>query len=320
MTSLSPQTQHWPEDRAVLFVHGVGNSKPGDYAPLVAQLEAILGSDAKRFAMYFLYYDQYNEWFSAKQQASLAFAKLVQFLRVQTDGTSLGNVAADFGGDVIWPVLLADARLAVRAALLQQLQQIRLDGVAAGFQPRDQHVSIIAHSMGCFHVYEALTWAAANPGEGLGPASANSVFDHVILMASPVELIRTVGRTLGSAIPQRETIATVSQTALAIPAEPDERGKPLACTPHLVSITGNLDPVGGYFFRHAYAWMDLPGQESMIDQQVLATVNGSERITLESLFQSALQNGGPPRITPENPHDWSAYVARHANDLKRWLA
>jgi hypothetical protein len=39
-------------------------------------------------------------------------------------------------GDVIWPVLIPDARLAIRAAVLQQLQTMVLDGIAAGVQPR----------------------------------------------------------------------------------------------------------------------------------------------------------------------------------------
>ena len=320
MPTQSPQTQRWPADRAVLFVHGVGNAKPGDYAPLFEQLATILGDTAKRYASYFFYYDQINEWFSSKEHARIAFTRLVQSIRRNTDGSSLGNAIADFGGDVIWPVLLADARLAVRAALVQQMQQIRLDGIAANKQPRDQHVTIIAHSMGCFHVYEALTYVADTPAEGLGPASANGVYDNVILMASPVQLIRTVAGDLGAAIPQPSSIYTVSQSTLGIPSEIGDSGVPVACTGHFVSVTGDLDPVGGYFFRRPYAYMNLPGQDSHVDKQQLALVNGSDKFTLESLLQSALQSGGPPVITPENPHDWSAYVARHAADLQRWLS
>lgn len=320
MAILPPQSLKWTADRALLFVHGVGNAKPGDYDPLVAQVAALLGADAKRYAMYSFYYDQINEWFAQKEQARVAFTKLVQSIRKGTDGSELGKVMADFGGDVIWPVLLADGRLAIRAALLLQLQQIRLDGIAAKRQPRDQHISIIAHSMGCFHVYETLTHAAATPSEGLGPASANGVYDNVILMASPVQLIRTVAGDLGAAVPQRKSIYCVSQKTLAIPSEAGDLDQPVACTPHMVSITGNLDPVGGYLFRKEYAYMTLEGQDSYIDQQQVATVGGSEQLSLASLFQSAIQSGGPPNITPTNPHDWSAYVAGHAPDLKKWLA
>jgi len=43
MATMPPQSQHWPGTRAVLFVHGVGDAKPGDYAPLLQQMQAILG-------------------------------------------------------------------------------------------------------------------------------------------------------------------------------------------------------------------------------------------------------------------------------------
>ncbi len=52
----------WPGKRAVLLVHGVGNAKPGDYAPLAQQVESLLGASASQFAVYFLYYDQINDW------------------------------------------------------------------------------------------------------------------------------------------------------------------------------------------------------------------------------------------------------------------
>ena len=165
-----------------------------------------------------------------------------------------------------------------------------------------------------------ITYVAATPAEGLGPASANGVYDNVILMASPVQLIRTVAGDLGAAIPQPSSFYTVSQPTLGIPSQTGELGAPVPCTTNFVSITGNLDPVGGYFFRRPYAYMNLPGQDSHVDNQQLALVNGSDKVTLESLLQSALQSGGPPVITPQNPHDWSAYVARHAADLQRWLS
>ena len=205
MAILPPKSQQWPADRALLFIHGVGSSKEGDYDALVAQVVDLLGADAKRFAIYFLYYDQVNEWFAAKLQAEDAFTKLVSFIAGNLDATMLGKASADFAGDVIWPILIADARLAVRAAVLQQLQQIVRDGKAMGIQPRDQHISVITHSLGCFHIYEALSFAAQNPAEGLGPASAGVVLDNLIFMASPVQLIRSAGQTLGKAVPQRSS-------------------------------------------------------------------------------------------------------------------
>src|SRR5213594_2016780 len=59
---VAPVKQRWPGDQAVLFVHGVGNAKPGSYDALVDQVKQLLGTDAASFAFYFLYYDQLNEW------------------------------------------------------------------------------------------------------------------------------------------------------------------------------------------------------------------------------------------------------------------
>ena len=321
-----PISHEWLSNRAILFVHGVGNAKDGDYNPLVAQLDTILGDDGKNVVKYFFYYDQINEWFSKKEQAKAAFTKAAQFLAQlftnapKVDAAAkLGDAAADFGGDVIWPVLLAEGRLAVRAALLRQLEQIAADGITANYQYPEQRVSIIAHSMGCFHVYEALSYAAETPAEGLGPATFGGKYANIILMASPVQLIRTVGKGLGAAVPQLESIYCVNKD-LAIPSEPGAHGEPIPFTSHFVSITGNLDPIGGYFFRHQYAYMDMDGQDSFVDQQQVARVGESEAVSLASLLRSALENTGAPTIAPNNPHDWSAYVTRHAADLKAWLA
>lgn len=320
MPTMPPQSQTWKSDHAVLFVHGIGNAKPGDYAPLVDQLQSILGSDANQIAFYFLYYDQINEWFTTKTQAARLITPFVQHIRSQLDASALSNVIADFAGDVIWPILIADARQAVRAAVLQQLEQIVLDGKKAGVQPRAQHLTVIAHSLGCFHVYEALSAAAADSAQGLGPASAGVVLDNLIFMASPVQLISTAARAMGAAIPQSDTIFCVSQP-LSIPSEPGDAGQPVLTAKQTVSITGNLDPVGGYFFREQLPWayMNLDGQRSFIDQEQIASVSGNEQLTLQNILQSALQNDGPPSITPDNPHDWSAYIRRHGADLKSWI-
>jgi hypothetical protein len=322
MATYDPQSQKWPADRALLFVHGVGNARPGDYTPLVEQLRTILGDDARNIAIYFLYYDQVNEWFSAKLQAAVAFEKLISHLRAGLDATALGNTVASFAGDVIWPILLADARLAVRAAMLQQLQQIVADGERAGKRPRNQHISIIAHSLGCFHVYEALASAANDPASGLGPATWDVRLDNLILMASPVQLIRSVANRMGAAIPQHETMFSLVAPTLEIPGESGPQGERILSARRTIAVTGNLDPVGGYFFRKQLPWgyMSLPGQESFVDQEQLATVNGSEELTLQRTLQDAIADGGAPKITPANPHDWSKYLARHAADLSNWLA
>ena len=317
---MPPQSQTWKSDRAVLFVHGIGQTKPGDYAPLVEQLQAILGDDAEKIAVYFLYYDQINDWFAAKLQAANIITALVQRIRSRLDASTFANTIADFAGDVIWPVLIADARMAVRAAVLQQLEQIVLDGKKAGYQPRSQHITVIAHSLGCFHVYEALSAAAADPAQGLGPASAGVRLDNLIFMASPVQLISTVARAMGAAVPQRESLYCVNQP-IAIPCEPGDAGQSVLTARRTVSITGNLDPVGGYCFRDQLDWayMNLQGQTAFIDQEQVASVNGNEKLTLQNILQSALSEHGPPNISPDNPHDWGAYMARHAADLKSWI-
>ena len=321
MATLPAQSQKWPADRALLFVHGIGNPKVGDYDPLIAEVRTILGDAASQYAFYFLYYDQINEWVAAKLQVATQVASLVADLKTRLNSTTLGDVAADFAGDVIWPVLVADARQAVRAAVLQQLGQIVLDGKRAGIQPRDQHLSIIAHSLGCFHVYEALSAAAADPASGLGPASSGVRLDNLVFMASPVQLIRTVATSLGAAVPQGSSMFTVA-APLAIPAEPGDDGQPVLFAANTVAITGNLDPVGGYLFREELPWayMNLPGQQSFVDTEQIVTTSGTEDMSLASVLHRALHGQGPPTITPDNPHDWGAYVQRHADDLRQWLA
>jgi len=331
--TLTPQTQRWPADRAILFVHGIGNAAVGDYRPLVEQVQALLGDDAKRFAFYFLYYDQINDWFAAKLQAGALFEKLIGGVRSKfSEGNGagpaasvgLGNAIAEFAGDVLWPVLLADARTAIRTMYLNQLRRIVRDGEDAKVPARRQHVSIITHSMGCFHTYEALGEAAADKGQGLSPATWGVRFDNVIYMASPVQLIRSVARDIQGIVPSRETLHCASGGALALPSEANVSGLHIPSARRTVSITGNLDPVGGHLMRSRLPWayMEFPNEatfEPYIDPQQIATAGAGEDVTLAGLLQSALRDGAAPSITPHNPHDWGAYIARHADQLKSWL-
>lgn len=336
-----PQTQKWRGDRAVLLVHGVGDAKVGDYADLVRQLEEILGADAGRVAIYTFYYDQVNDWFATKVRADLLFRQLLQALRgllAQTpladslDPTKLGNVASEFAGDVIWPVLIADARHAVQLSLIAQLQQIVLDGNRAGVPPFNQKLSIIAHSLGCFHTYEALHSVAADPTHGIGPATGGVQFRNVLFMASPVQLIRSVAGALGAAVPQRETLRCLSQP-IGMPLQSVD-GRKIPSARRTVSIAGNLDPVAGFFFRNRPDWSftrlaapdDIdaysprPELSIIVDPQQLATVNGSEEPTLLAVLAQALRTQSAPEITPNNPHSWSEYVRRHGSELRQWLS
>jgi hypothetical protein len=318
MATLPPQSLKWPADRALLLVHGIGNAQPGDYGALVAQLTNILADQPKPYAIYVFYYDQVNDWFSDKGNAPLAVSTLVGSLRSKLDATKLGNVVADFAGDVIWPILLLEARDAVRTAFLRQLQQIVLDGKKAGIRQPSQHISIIAHSLGCFHTFEALHAAAKSTSQGLAPATDGVQFDNVIFMASPVQMIRSTAEAIRAVIPRASDLACLSIPRLEMPSEDDGMGTLVPSAKRTVSVTGNLDPVGGYFFRKQLPWayMNLPSQIPLIDQQEWVDMKEAE---LADVLQASLREHQPPQITPENPHDWGAYVGRHAPDLSKWL-
>jgi len=318
MATLPPQSQRWPADRALLLVHGVGNARPGDYSALVAQITNILAEQDKQYAIYVFYYDQVNNWFEEKGSAPVAVASLVNAIRSKLDATSLANVVADFAGEVIWPILLLDARDAVRTALLRQLQQIILDGKKAGIRQPAQRLSIISHSLGCFHTFEALHAAAKSTSQGLAPATDGVQFDNVIFMASPVQVIRTVGETIRALVPRASDLASISAPRLEMPGEDDGAGTIIPSAKQTISVTGNLDPVGGYFFRKQLDWgyMNLPSQKSLIDKQEWLDIHEAD---LANILQIALREHDAPSIMPENPHDWSAYVSRHAGDLKQWL-
>ncbi|MEO8561808.1 MAG: hypothetical protein ABI601_07015 [bacterium] len=321
------QSIPWTGTRAVLLIHGVGNAKVGDYVDLVGQIERVLGPASAESVVYTFYYDQVNDWFADKQQAGLLVGSFLQSMRsllatVQldvSDPVSLGNSIADLVGDVVWPVLLADARNAVKSTLIEQLFQIVEDAGTAGVPPRQMELSVVAHSMGCFHLYETLQTIAEDTSLGLGPVSGGLQLANVIYMASPVQLIRSVMERIAVLVPQKESIRSLSKP-LAIPVQSSvEESRPLAR--HTAAITGNLDPVGGHFFRAEPAWafMNMAGQDTIIDQQQLASVNGSEALDLTEVLHTALRDRSAPVITPNNPHSWSEYVRRHEADLRTWL-
>jgi hypothetical protein len=342
MPTLPPQTQHWPADHAILFVHGIGNARPGDYDTLVSQVQQLLGDSTTKFAFYFLYYDQIDQWAAAKLQSSLLNSQVIDAIRrglershflaaagSKIDAVNLGNVMADFAGDVVWPVFVPDARRAVRAAFLQQLAQIVLDGKRAGHEPWEQHLTIITHSLGCFHTYEALATIATDPAEGLSPATFGVQFDNVIYMASPLQLIRSVCEAVGAAVPERNSLHCLTAADFRSPAEHPITGADVPSARRVVSITGNLDPVGGWFLRSRadWAYMKLPDSDpapgpqyvSLVDNQQLGVMQAAEESALALVLQSALQVDSAPQVSIGNPHDWGTYVARHGDQLKEWL-
>ena len=196
-----PIQHDWPADRALLLVHGIGNAAPGDYAPLEQRLAEILAPAKKPYAIYSLYYDYLNDWFAGKEQVGTLNEALRGELRKNISRDF--STAVDFIGDVIWPVLLNDARLAVQMALRRQLLQMVADARRSGINnPGQMHISIIAHSLGCFHTFETLHSMCADPQCAITPARSRLQFDNVIFMASPVGLIGEVGGWIRTAVPQ----------------------------------------------------------------------------------------------------------------------
>jgi hypothetical protein len=307
-----PQTMRWPGTRAVLLVHGIGNASVGQAGSFpIDALKRVLGDDEPDVAIYSINYDFINDWVATKVNFQAGITALKAALALK-----LGNAAADAAiaesvGDVLWPVLSPDLRLAVRDALIAQLDQIQLDRAISaldkGDDPLAYQVSIVAHSLGCFHTYEVLTAIAREPAHRLRPASDLVTFDSVMLMASPVQLIRTVAGAIGAAVPDVQTLATLTKP-LAIPSE-TRGGKVVACTKDFISITGSHDPVGGHLLgtKLDWAYMDIPGQISTVVPQQLLKVNTRDSTALG--LASAIAAGG---TQVRDPHAWGGYIDSQA--------
>lgn len=311
-------SKKWTGDHAILLVHGIGNATPGSYNWLVDDLTKILGANAAHCTMYELYYDIYNDWMAGKTQLHEQIAALVSWLKVKWGGDDVANTAAEYGGDIIWPMLSVAGREMVRTAFLTQLKQIVQDGIRAGLDGPEQKLTIIAHSLGCFHTYEALHAIANDPAQGLTPATDGVRFANVIMMASPVQLIRSVARDLThpiDVIPKSDDLATTSAKGLSVPGEQGYRGW-VTSTDNFVSIAGDMDPVGGYLFGKKMPWgyMNMAGQKSYIDKQQIAN-----KPDLIASLEGSLHAGAPPDLEINDPHSWEAYIGRHAKDLLRWV-
>jgi len=322
--ALTPITQTWPEDRAILFVHGIGNVKSGGYDTLINMVKQSLGDQAGRFAYYPLYYDAINDWFADKTQLAGQIGKITALIKGKAGDDKLAEVMAEFGGDVIWPVLLKPAREAIRENYLLQLKQMVLDGMNSGVRPNHQKISIICHSLGCFHTYEALHHVATHPEHVLTPATDGVRFANVIYMASPVQLIRTVARELGMMVP--DGLATTYPSGLFCPWENGLNSKKVYSVRNWISVTGELDPAGGFLLRKKLDWayMNVPksdgfsGQQSLIDSQSWLNISTEE--ALMKILLAALDPQSPPDITINNPHSWEGYVKHHQEDLGKWLS
>jgi hypothetical protein len=315
-----PISKDWTGDHAVLLVHGIGNATPGSYDWLVKDLEHTLGAQAEHTTIYELYYDEYNDWMADKTQLHDEIGKLVEWMKWKGGDDDVAGSAAEFGGDIIWPILSVAGREMVRTAYLAQLKQIVQDGIREGLDGPEQRLSIICHSLGCFHTYEVLHTIANEPQHGLTPASDGVRFANVIMMASPVQLIRSaaldLNRHIGGAVPKSDQLATTDREGLSIPGEVGYRGRWVTSTDNFVSIAGNMDPVGGHILGKKMSWgyMDMSGQKSYIDSQKILP-----KTDFMATLKGSLRTGAPPDIKPSDPHSWGDYMTRHASDLIQWL-
>lgn len=314
------QSQVWPGDSALLLVHGVGSYQSADYDSLIAALKAALG-DARwnSLAVYTALYDELNDWFAEKLQARVMIQSLLQGLRGRFNSPTLGDAAAEGAGDVVWPVLSLNARMALRDLILSQIRQMVSDGDAAVPLRRMQKLYIVCHSLGCFHTYEALHAAATDPAQALQPVSDNVHFRAVVMMASPVKLIRTVAGDIQGLVPSPGGLASLGR-GLALPGQQLGAGDFDPIAKRLISLTGNLDPVGGYLFRQQQPWayMDIPGQLSIVENQQILGLDTEMKLA-DALHDARTRPGGLS-LSPRNPHDWTGYVSRNAAQVATWLS
>lgn len=315
----APISLDWPGKRALLFVHGVGNATAGDYASLVGSVRALLGPDAAQFAIYELYYDVYNDWMTDKLPLADGVSALASQVKAEFGDDELSTAVAEFAGDVLWPVLHLAPRTIIREVYLAQLKQIVRDGIRSGVTPWDQQISIICHSLGCFHTYEALHVAATDPSHALRPLSNGTTFANVVFMASPAQLIRTVCSRIRTAVPEPDDLAVLRGDTLAMPGQSSVTGYFEPSVKRWVSISGELDPVCGFVYRRKLdrCYMDVEGQISIVDDQSLLGIRSTS--DLAQRIREAVRSDGPPAITPQNPHSWQGYIDRHSDKLRQWL-
>ena len=316
--SWTPVSREWPGRRAILLVHGIGDASDGYYKEVTDALDAIDGLNLDEFAVYPFLYDFINDWMMEKAQYENLVRGLKDKLGVEFGGQEFDKAMAESAGDVVAPVLSLDVRAAVRTAYLAQLKQLVLDGTKNGAPAVSLKVSIICHSFGCLHTYEALHAAVGQAG--LRPATDGVKFANVVFMASPVRLVRSVAEKLGVAVPRPGDMATLAGAGLAQPVERIVDGD-VKSVKNWVSITGNLDVVGGHLLGRKLDWayMDVDGQDSCVDDQV-GDLDLSAESVLTSIGGAFLGGtGAGAGIGLEDPHSWPGYIGRHADDLKGWL-
>ena len=330
MSSFEPMSRSWNGTRAVLFVHGVGNAEEGNYADLVDTVRDSLGDRADEVAFYELYYDVFNDWAAAKFDLAELLGNVVSLFRNKASNDQVNDKLAaqiaETAGDVLLPAFSQSARLAVRDAYVAQLLQMIMEGRAAGVQPQDQKLSIICHSLGCFHTFETLHAVVRNRNYQLHPTLNMTKFQNVIFMASPVQLIRTAFGAVDAAI---KGDLAVLDNSLTQPGDPDEFEGSVS---NWVSITGDLDPIGGHFLKQKANWAYMDVEEvtwrgpwttttcsAIVDKQKLGADDKDEDALQQVLEAAMSTDDAPPSIPLENPHSWDGYVKRHIEEISKWL-
>jgi hypothetical protein len=321
--AFKPESKDWPGDSAILLVHGVGNAKPGDYTDIAAAVTAAVGSNV---AIYSLFYDVFNDWLTAKTDVKTQLGQLMAGVRSkQEDNDSLSETIAEFAGDVLWPTFSVGARSAIQRSYEVMLAQMVLDGIrSTGKLARELKLSIICHSLGCFHTYEVLHGISKNSMLNMRPFTDGVRFRSVVFMASPVQLLRTISQGVSSLVPPG--LATMLPPSLSIPIEKAALGSSKSVQ-RWVSVTGDLDPIGGHFLRKKadWAYMNVAEPEAtglaFVDKQVLiGDGTADDRDLLRTLLKLAMSSFNAPSIDLNNPHSWLGYVQRHATDLPTWIA
>jgi hypothetical protein len=316
----------WTSARAVLFVHGIGDTTAANYLPMEIQLREILGADSGLVTYYGYAYDKYNDLFKDKAQATSTLTKAFKsFAPLEGLAEPAGQAIAEFLLDVLWPIAIQDARLFIQADYIKTLQQIVKDGIDSGYPASQQKISIVCHSLGCFQTYEILHRCAREPLEGLTPATHGVHFENVIFMASPVQLIRTIAGQLPT-IPkglyclQGKALSAPSQSSTDLNGNSFENYS----VRNWISIAGDLDPVGGHwlgkklesFYMNVLPIGAFQGQQSHIDDESLFNIK-----TLKDWAKLVANIAQKKAVgSPVNdPHAWTEYINRHSADLKQWL-
>jgi hypothetical protein len=316
-TEFEVETQTWQGDRAILVVHGVssGQSRP---PPVLNQLRELLareGSDGRvlppEAAMYEVRLDHVDDWIASRGSVGPSLGRIHQVIASRIGGEpAYQSAAAQTVTDLIWPVLSWPMRRAARDQLIAQLQQIVKDGLDAGVAPPDQKLSIICHSLGAFHTYEALHLAATTPSLGLQPETHGVRFETVVCVASPVQLIRSLSLELDRLIEPLDLQAGRG-TSLSLPAQTASTStRSWPSVRRWVSVVGELDPVGGYDRRQRSDWgfMNIAGQETLVDDQ--RTLNLDAPGALTDVLRNALRPGrASPSLLGELPRAFQRIAA-----------